>query len=134
MKTSIDWLRFRTRTNPFDVTEALRASFGTCGDLVQFKPGLKGQDGWLRAGELSMAGDVSLGRIDYEGDSQRGWVRVNITGEGCGWVQDWSAVEGLRDRLAEPEIKRLDIALTTYGGEVTHDRVIDAHRRGRRGS
>jgi phage replication initiation protein len=131
MKTHIDWLRFRTQSNPFEVLEALRPLFGTASDLVEFHPGLKGQDGWLRAGELKLAGDVSLGRIDYEGESQRGWVRVNLTGEGCGWVQDWQAAEALRDVLKQPEIRRLDIALTTYAGEVTHDQVIEAHGRGR---
>jgi DNA relaxase NicK len=132
VKTSIDWLRFRTRSNPFEVLERMRPMFGEgCGELLSFKPGLKGQDGWLRAGELSMAGDLSLGRIDYDGESQRGWVRVNLTGEGCGWVQDWQAAEGLRDHLVESEIRRLDIALTTFKGEVTHERVIDAHARGK---
>ena len=131
MKTSIDWLRFRTRTvSPFEITEHLRPLFGSAGDLLVFKPGVKAQDGWLRAGELAIA-DISVGRIDYEGESQRGWVRVNLTGEGCGWVQDWQAAERLRDVLLEPEIKRLDIALTTYAGEVTHDRVIEAHARGK---
>lgn len=131
MKTTVDWLRFRTRSNPFEATEAMRAMFGTAGDLLQLRTGIKGQDGWVRAGELSMAGDITLGRIDYDGESQRGWVRVNLTGEGCGWVQDWHAAERLRDNLAEAEVKRLDIALTTYRGEVTHDMVIDAHKRGR---
>jgi DNA relaxase NicK len=131
MKTSVDWLRFRTKTNPFAVLEAMRSMFGTAGDLVTFEPGLKGQDGWLRAGELRMAGDIALGRIDYEGESQRGWVRVNLTGEGCGWVQDWEAARRLSEVLESAEIKRLDIALTTFKGEVTHDHVIEAHVRGR---
>lgn len=131
MKTSVDWLRFRTRSNAFEVVEALRPLLGTAGDLLEFKTGGKGQDGWLRSGELVLAGDVALGRIDYDGESQRGWVRTNLTGEGCGWVQDWNAAEALRDTLAEAEIRRLDIALTTYQGEVTHDRVIEAHGRRR---
>jgi DNA relaxase NicK len=131
MKTTVDWLRFRTRTNPFATVEELRPLFGSAADLLTFKTGLNGQDGWLRAGALTMAGDVSLGRIDYDGDSQRGWVRVNLTGEGCSWVQDWAAAETLRDRLTEPEIKRLDVALTTYAGEISHARVIRAHKRGK---
>lgn len=129
MKTTVDWLRFRTRSDPFEVIEAIRPMFGTAGDLVSFRPGLKGVDGWLRAGEILMAGDISLGRIDYAGESQRGWVRVNLTGEGCEWVQDWKAAEGLPKVLIDAEIRRLDIALTTYHGEVTHDHVIEAHAR-----
>lgn len=131
MKTAIDWLTFRTHSDPFEILEAMRPMFGTAADLLTLKTGLKGIDGWVRAAELCIAEDISIGRVDYEGESQRGWVRVNLTGEGCGWVQDWKAAEELRDLLAEPEIKRLDIALTTYRGEVTHDRVIEAHGRRR---
>lgn len=131
MKTTVDWLTFRTQSNPFEVVEKLRPLFGTASDLLSFRPGAKGKDGWLRAGELVMAGDIGLGRIDYDGESQRGWVRINLTGEGCGWVQDWEAAEALPGALKGAEIKRLDIALTTYGGEVTHDMVIHAHERGR---
>ena len=100
--------------------------FGTARDLVTLDTGHQGKDGWLRAAEIKLD-SMTLGRIDYDGDSQRGWVRVNLTGEGCGWVQDWKAAEGLIDALTEAEIRRLDIALTTYQGEVTHDMVIAAH-------
>lgn len=130
MKTTIDWLTFRTKANPFETLEKLRPLFGTASDLLTFKTGLQGKDGWLRAGELSMAGDIALGRIDYDGESQRGWVRVSLTGEGCEWVQDWEAAERLPDVLGESEIRRLDIALTTYHGEINHDMVIAAHGQG----
>lgn len=127
MKTSIDWLTFRTKSNPFETLEKMRPMFATGGDLLTFVPGLKGKDGWLRAGEIKFAGDITLGRIDYDGESQRGWVRVNLTGEGCGFVYDWEACQGLADTLQDAEIKRMDIALTTFAGEVGHDMVIAAH-------
>lgn len=130
MKTCIDWLSFRTKSNPFETVEVMRSMFGTAADLLTFKPGLKGKDGWLRAGELSMAGDIVLGRIDYDGESQRGWNRINLTGEGCGWVQSWEAAEGLATGLLEAEIKRIDIALTTFSGEVTDAMVVQAHASG----
>jgi DNA relaxase NicK len=131
MKTTVDWLTFRTKASPFQTLEKLRPLFGTAGDLLTLKTGIQGKDGWLRAGELFMAGDLVLGRIDYDGESQRGWVRVNLTGQGCEWVQDWHAAECLPEVLADAEIKRLDIALTTYHGEVTHDMVIAAHGLGK---
>lgn len=127
-KTTIDWLKFRTKSDPWTILEALRPLFGTAADLLTFSPGSKPKDGWLYAGELRLAGDITLGRIDYGGQSQRDWVRVNITGEGCQWVQDWTAAEGLGDKLPEAEISRLDVCLTTYNGEVTHDQVIAAHQ------
>ena len=79
MKTAIDWLSFRTKTDPFKTLEALQPIFGTAADLVTFVPGAKGRDGWQRAGDVLMAGDIKLGWIDYGGESQRGWVRVSCT-------------------------------------------------------
>lgn len=128
MKTTIDWLTFRTKTDPFETIELMRPMFDTAADLLTFLPGLQGKDGWLRAGEIKLA-DITLGRIDYAGESQRGWVRVNLTGEGCSFVYDWKAAQGLMDTLQEGEIKRLDIALTTFKGETGHDLVIAAHGR-----
>ena len=51
-----------------------------------------------------------------------GWVRVDIPGKGCEWVQDWCATDAV-ESLTSAQIRRLDIALTTWDGEVTHDRV-----------
>jgi DNA relaxase NicK len=130
VKTTIDWLCFRTRTNPFEVLEALRPGFGSVGDLLELRTGLKGKDGWLQGAEICIP-DHTLGRIDYAGDSQKGWVRVNITGEGCGWVQDWASIESLGLTLASAEVKRLDIALTTGRGEVCDAMVVAAHEAGR---
>jgi len=131
MKTTVDWLAFRTKSDPFEVVEKLRALFGTAGDLLSFKTGIKAKDGWLRAGELCMAGDIALGRIDYDGESQRRWIRVNLSGVGCEWVQDWEAAQRLPEVLDQAEIKRLDIALTTCNGEVTHEMVLAAHAQGK---
>jgi DNA relaxase NicK len=131
--TTIDWLRFRCKNSPSAILEALRPVWRlTDPDLVTFRPGLKGMDGWTMAGQLVLAGDIVLGRIDYGGDSQRGWVRVNITGSACAeWVEHWDAVVGLQHSLTEPELQRVDIALTTYNGEVTTAMVEAAHDGGR---
>jgi len=130
MKTTIDWLAFRTRSNPFEVIQGISPMFGTASDLVTFQGGMKGKDGWLYAGQILMAGDISLGRIDYGGDSQRGWCRVNLSGEGCEWVQDWKAAVSLPKCLLDAQIKRLDIALTTHDGEVTDQSILDAYAAG----
>jgi len=131
MKTTIDWLTFRCRNDPFEVLEALRPAFGTAADLLTFLPGLPGKDGWLQAGEWMMGGDISMGRIDYAGgESQRGWNRVVLTGEGCAWVQNWLIIAKLADGLRETGVRRLDICLTTYGGEITHDKVAAAYTAG----
>lgn len=130
MKTAVDWLSFRTKSNPFETMEAMRPMFGSASDLVQFVPGNKGRDGWERGGDIMMV-DIRLGWMDYGGESQRGWVRVQLTGEGCGWVQDWYAAEKLQDTLEGADIKRLDIALTTFNGEVSDAMVAQAYAEGR---
>ena len=133
MKTTIDWFKFRTKSDPFAILEALRPLFGTAGvpDMLTIKTGGKGHDGWKWSADLYIGGDIKVGMIDYGGDSQREWVRVNIPGEGCGWVQDWAAAELLEETLIDSEITRIDIALTTGHGEVTDSMVVSAHAAGK---
>jgi DNA relaxase NicK len=127
LKTQIDYFKFRTLSGPFEALEALKPAFGSASDLVQLGPQIKGREGWEFRRNVVLAGDMNLGIVDYGGDSQRGWVRFDFTGSGCGWVQDWRHVETLPALLDKPTIRRLDIALTTYEGEIDHDRVIAAH-------
>lgn len=126
MKTIVDYLKFRTRSNPFEILESLRPAFGTASDLVALGEPVKGKDGWEHRRSLFIA-DVRIGAIDYGGESQREWVRVDIPGSGCEWVQDWPKVAALVDVLKEAKLRRVDIALTTYDGAVSHERVIQAH-------
>jgi DNA relaxase NicK len=73
---------------------------------------------------------MPIGRIDFGGESQRGWVRTDITGKGCEWVQQWDDLDNV-ERLPSAAIRRLDVALTTWDGEVTHEQVVQAHTQGR---
>lgn len=128
-KTTIDWWRFRTQSNPFETFEAIRPAFGSLAHLLTFETGGKGHDGWERSGIIRLVDHV-LGGIDYGGESQRGWVRVNIPGNGCSYVEDWDAAASLVGVLKQAELKRVDVALTTFAGEVSHESVIAAHERG----
>lgn len=130
-KTTIDYLRFRVQEEPPKVLEALRPMFGTLGDSLAFKHLERGSMGFQQASQI-VVGDMPLARLDFGGASQRGWVRVELSGKGCEWVQDWDAVDGV-EQLDRAQIRRLDIALTTWDGEITHERVVDAHDRGRFG-
>lgn len=127
-KTTVDWLRFRTQSDPFKTLEAIRPAFGTVADLVQFGPSQKGKDGWQDRRQILLAGDVVLGAVDYGGESQRGWLRWDMPGGGCEWVQDWVVVAGLVGVLDRAELRRVDLALTTADCSlVDHEKVLAAH-------
>lgn len=127
-KTTVDWFRFRTQTQPLDVLEGLKPLFGPPAPLLHLKHLDRGMLGFQQAAQI-MLGDMPVGRMDYGGDSQRGWVRTDISGKGCEWVRDWEAIEVV-ESLPSSQIRRLDIALTTWGNEVTHDQVVRAHTDG----
>lgn len=124
-KTTIDYLRFRTQADPREALEAIKPMFGTLGPGLRLKGLERGSMGFQQAAQI-VIGDMPLARMDFGGESQRGWVRTEITGKGCEWVQDWDAVQAVED-LPKAQIRRLDIALTTWKGEITHDRVVQAH-------
>lgn len=128
-KTTIDYLRFRAQEEPRNVLQALRPMFGTLGHQLAFKHLPRGSMGFQQASQV-VIGDMPIARLDFGGESQRGWVRTELTGKGCEWVQDWDAVQELED-LPSSQIRRLDVALTTWDGQVTHERVVKAHSQGR---
>ena len=127
-KTSIDWFRFRTQANPLEVFEALKPLFPDHAPFFNLKHQPRGLLGFQQAA-LICASDFVIGRMDYGGDSQKGWVRVDIPGKGCQWMQPEEI--GSVEELPDAQIRRLDIALTTWNGEVTHDMVVAAHEAGR---
>jgi phage replication initiation protein len=127
-KTTIDWLAFRTQGEVRGDLSAMRPLFGHMGDLLNLKPLNRGVGGFTMACGVRL-GDLDIGRVDFGGESQRGWARWNITGQGCEWVSDWNALQDV-EALPRSEIRRLDIALTTWKGEVTHEVVEAAHAAG----
>lgn len=127
-KTSIDWFRFRTQANPLEVFEALKPLFPDHAPFFNLKHQPRGLLGFQQAA-LICASDFVIGRMDYGGESQKGWVRVDIPGKGCQWMQPEEI--GSVEELPDAQIRRLDIALTTWNGEVTHDMVVAAHEAGR---
>lgn len=104
-KTTVDWLRFRTQAQPKDGLEAIRGLYGDLGGALRLVHLDRGRDGFQQAAALQLA-DMVLGRVDYGGDSQRGWVRWNLPGKACEWVRDWDAIDGL-ESLPAAEIRRL---------------------------
>jgi DNA relaxase NicK len=132
MKTTIDWLTFRTKAEPIQALQALKPMYGCAASLLNLKSLQRGAMGFQQAAAV-LLGDMPVARIDYGGESQRGWSRVAMGGKGCEWVQDWSAMQSIEE-LPASEIRRLDIALTTWSGQVSHDAVVLAHTLGKFGT
>lgn len=128
-KTTVDWLRFRTRSDPGQILEAFRPMFGDYADMLHLGDLGRGLFGFKTSIPILLA-DVPVARLDYGGESQRDWVRVDVPGKGCGFVADWDAVDSLEE-LPAAELRRTDIALTTWEGQITHDLVVQAHQDGR---
>lgn len=125
MKTTIDWLKFRSKLNPFELLDFVRPAFGTVGEMLEIRTGAKPRDGWSFAADLVIP-DHTIAHIDYGGESQRGWVRFDMSGEGCAWVRDWDAFEAAGLGLSECDIKRIDIAFTTSDPLVLNDSMVVA--------
>jgi Replication initiation factor len=126
LKTSIDWLKFRSKFNPFELLEIVRPAFGSVGELLELRTGVKARDGWTYGADLVIP-DHTIAHIDYGGDSQRGWVRFDMPGQGCAWVQDWDHLEQWGNANLEAEIQRIDIAFTTADPSVVSDaKVVEA--------
>jgi phage replication initiation protein len=128
-KTTIDWLRFRTKGSPEDVLQAIRPLYGDRGSMLQLASFPKGILGFQNGAAVCL-GAVPVARIDYGGEAQRGWARFDMGGKGCSWVEDWDALDAV-EALPAAEIRRVDLALTTWDGEVTHETVEAAHQAGR---
>lgn len=129
MKTTIDWLRFRTQAEPLEALQAIRGLYGDLGQHLRLAHLQRGILGFEQGAQILLA-DMAVGRMDYGGASQRGWVRCDMPAKGCEWVKDWTALDAV-EALPGCEIRRADIALTTWRGEVTHDGVCAAHEAGR---
>lgn len=128
-KTEVDWFKFRAQADPRDILESVRPMFGGLGsDLVLSKFG-RGRDGWDQRCQV-MVDDLVLARMDYGGDSQRGWTRFDMSGAGCRWVRDWGEVEGVAE-LPRAQLRRVDVALTTWQGEVSYAGCVAAYAAGR---
>lgn len=128
-KTTVDWLRFRTQAEVREGLEALRGMFGMAGPWLNLEALERGKDGFRQACSLRLADQV-IGRVDFGGESQRGWVRWNLPGSACENVADWDALADI-EALPAAQLRRADLALTTWKREVTHEQVVEAHAAGR---
>lgn len=124
-KTTIDYLRFRAKNTHFEVIEAVRPFF-TARDLIELGPEEKGKDGWEKRRAVVLA-DITIAYMDYGGESQRDWLRFDMSGKGCDWVEDWEGFSKLYEVLLTADIRRVDVALDVVDGSVTHESVLAAY-------
>lgn len=128
-KTTVDWLRFRVKTDPNEVLHAMGPMFDEAFKRPHLEHLPRGILGFEQGAKIMLA-NMPIGRMDYGGETQRGWVRVDLHATGCEWVQDWAAL-GNVEALPSAQLRRLDVALTTWDGEITHEQVVQAHSSGR---
>ena len=130
MKTKIDYLRFRFTASPFQALEVVRSAVGfVTPDLVDLGGSEKGKDGWQHRRPIILGGDQILGYVDYGGESQRGWSRWDMSGAGCSWIDRWDLLAQSLPSIGG-ELRRVDVALDFFEGEVGHDSVLAAYEAG----
>jgi len=125
-KTSVDRFCFRTRENPGLVASFSRTIFPPGVEIVCLE---KGGLGYEKRLQVTHGGDLVLTAF-YGGDHQKNTQYVDITGKGCGLIKwDDPLVQRLIDEYIPGTIlKRIDIALDFYHGEVTHDCIKRAYQ------
>ncbi len=130
MKTLIDYLRFRFTASPFQALEVVRSALGfVTPDLVDLGGSEKGKDGWQHRRPIIIGGDEVIGWVDYGGESQRGWSRWDMSGAGCSWIDRWDILAQSLPSIGG-ELRRVDVALDFFDGEVSHEDVLSAYDRG----
>ena len=67
----------------------------------------------------------------WGGKAQRGRSYVDVSGLGCGLIDDWRCAERVVRKLPDVRAKRIDIAADFYRGEVTMEDVLRAYRSGK---
>lgn len=128
--SKVDWFSFRTRGELPDVIDGLRGVFAPYTPPLVIRPRKGGWNGFKSSANL-LLGDMQVGFMAYGGESQKGYVSVNISGDGCEWANpDWAVVQDSVAHLPDYELRRVDIALDTYKREVTHDKVVQAYHDG----
>lgn len=123
-KTRIDWLGF---TSPWEIA-GLKVFVDMLFDNVVFKQNDFGIPGYPESYSLTVD-SVQVGVIGF--GAKHGKNFVSITGKGC-QLWDVSFYAHVREVLevANASIRRIDICMDFYKGEVTYDQAIKAYEFG----
>lgn len=124
----VDWLH-ATFAKPVMSIEGLVSFLGRLfgrpirgvsgGGLLGFKESVS-----LIAGVASR--EVTIGHIAMGGEAQNGRWLLQITGGGCGLLNDWDGMRELLEGL-DAKLTRVDLAVDFLDGEYTVDDAVDLH-------
>jgi len=128
-RTKVDYLTISCEEQRWAIDRCIQEVFSGSIAKPVFESG-PGMRHFEKAHRISIAG-VPCGFILSGGESQRGRACVDLSGVGCGFVQDWERAEKALLGLPERSWRRADIAADFFRGELTHERVKEAHEAGK---
>jgi phage replication initiation protein len=125
-KTKVDWLNATFPAPAMTVAGLIQFLGAVCGRGIAAKLD-GGLFGFEQRHRLLMQIDgstVEVGALALGGESQGGKWLLQLTGKGCGMVEDWDSLSELLEGLGAT-ITRLDLALDFLEGETTVDDAMD---------
>lgn len=128
-KTHVDWFGFRAKDGPDVMVAALGEVLPShlAMSLAKRKSGWRSfesaYDVWVTDTRGNPETDCAkVGMAVTGGEAVRGWSMLSLSGEGCGWVSDWSrTMDVCTDQLQAFELKRVDLALDRFDGSHWHE-------------
>jgi phage replication initiation protein len=131
-RTKVDWLNTTFAPGSLTANGLIGFLGSVLGRPVTGVDGRGGLFGFEQRIELRAyvgAVMVDIGCIALGGESQKGRWLLQLTGKGCGLVQDWASLQELLEGL-EATITRVDLAADFLDGEFTVDDGVTMHRDG----
>lgn len=125
-RAKIDWLNATFPAPAMTVAGLVQFLGAICGRGIAAKLD-GGLFGFAERHRLTMHVDgaqVEIGALALGGESQGGKWLLQLTGKGCGMVDDWASLRELLEGLGAT-ITRLDLALDFLHGEHTVDDAMD---------
>jgi phage replication initiation protein len=131
-RAKVDWLNATFDPGSFTISGLVGFLGNVLGKPVTGAEARGGMFGFETKIELRAyvgASMADIGCIAYGGESQRGRWLLQLTGKGCGLVQDWPSLQELMEGL-QATITRVDLAVDFLDGEHTVDEAVEMHRDG----
>lgn len=128
-KTHVDWFGFRAKDTPDVMVSALgevlpkHMNLAITPRKTGWRSFERSYDVWVTDTRRNQRTDCCrVGMAMTGGDAVKGWSMFSLSGEGCGWVDDWGrAMDICTDQLASFELKRVDVALDRFDGSHWHE-------------